>query len=96
MKTKHTPKPWRLCEDASGTAFIFCKPNGAPLYIKSEAEREANRRLAEHAPELIHMLQALLEKTHGGLGFREFEKEYGFEMNECRSQCEELIRRITT
>lgn len=56
---KHTPGPWYLAEDVSGTAFIFCNAGYRSRYIENDSERRANRLLAESAPELLEALQGL-------------------------------------
>lgn len=58
---KHTPGPWYLAEDVSGTAFIFCNAGYRSRYIENDSERRANRLLAESAPDLLEELQDILE-----------------------------------
>ncbi len=58
--SKHTPGPWRelvtRIDDANG--YQICHLD---LHGKSEAERDANRRLIAAAPDLLENLRQLCE-----------------------------------
>jgi hypothetical protein len=64
MNTKHTPGPWRelvtRIDDANG--YQLCHLD---LHGKSEAERDANRRLIAAAPALLSALQTAEACLHG-------------------------------
>ena len=60
MSAKHTPGPWRelhTCIDDS-RGYQICHID---LHGKSEAERDANRRLIAAAPELLDALKDMLD-----------------------------------
>ena len=62
MSAQPTPGPWRQLvtriDDARG--YQICHID---LHGKSEAERDANRRLIAAAPELLAMVQRLLAES---------------------------------
>lgn len=64
-ETKHTPGPWRelytRIDDASG--YQICHLD---LHGKSEAERDANRRLISAAPELLAACRAAEQFIRNG------------------------------
>jgi hypothetical protein len=68
---KHTPAPWRQLvtriDDARG--YQICHVD---LHGKSEAERDANRRLIAAAPDLLSALNAML--TQFGMDEDEWSK----------------------
>lgn len=97
MKTNHTPGPWTVDEsrDCRSKGYIRAENRVAVARATSagrgHSELLANARLIAAAPELLLMLKALLEKNHGKMGADEFEKAFGFPIQETRSRVEDLI-----
>lgn len=70
MSTKHTPGPWRVAEAMDGTMTevmageIYIAPavwQASAVWDRQQSEREANARLIAAAPEMLSLLQELID-----------------------------------
>ena len=64
MTTKHTPGPWRI----TSQGLLVSDDNGMVLSIKNQgslmtnAELQANYALIESAPDMVSMLEGIIEQ----------------------------------
>lgn len=74
--TQHTPGPW-----LAGQTITAADPGRAPgsyerITIASRVNNMANARLIAAAPELLNMLQRMIDETGGGCAPCELTREH--------------------
>lgn len=65
----------------------------ADLIASAPTLLAVNAQLKSERDELLEALEALYEANHGGNGFNEFQKRFGFEMNKARDVAAALIQK---